>query len=30
MTKLDFLDELGIEEVNLGGYSDTWLGSGSN
>ena len=30
MTKLDFLDELGIEEVNLGGYSENWLGSGSD
>ena len=30
MTKLDFLDELGIEDVNLGGYSDKWLGSGSD
>ena len=30
MTKLDFLDKLGIEEVNLGGYSDKWLGSGSD
>ena len=29
MTKLDFLDKLGIEDVNLGGYSDKWLGSGS-
>ena len=30
MTKLDFLGELGIEEVNLGGYSENWLGSGSD
>jgi len=30
MTKLDFLDKLGIEDVNLGGYSDKWLGSGSD
>ena len=30
MTKLDFLDELGIEEINLGGYSEGWLGSGSD
>lgn len=30
MTKLDFLGELGIEDVNLGGYSDRWLGSGSD
>jgi len=30
MTKLDFLDELGIEDVNLGGYSENWLGSGSD
>ena len=30
MTKLDFLDELGIEDLNLGGYSETWLGSGSD
>ena len=30
MTKLDFLDKLGIEDVNLGGYSHKWLGSGSD
>ena len=30
MTKLDFLDKLGIKDVNLGGYSDKWLGSGSD
>ena len=30
MTKLDFLDELGIEKINLGGYSEGWLGSGSD
>ena len=30
MTKLDFLGKLGIEDVNLGGYSDKWLGSGSD
>ena len=30
MTKLDFLDKLGIEDVNLGGYSDKWLGSGND
>ena len=30
MTKLDFLDKLGIEDVNLGGYSDKWLGSGAD
>ena len=30
MTKLDFLDKFGIEDVNLGGYSDRWLGSGSD
>jgi len=30
MTKLDFLDKLGIEDVNLGGYSGKWLGSGSD
>ena len=30
MTKLDFLDKLGIEDVNLGGYSDKWLGSGTD
>ena len=30
MTKLDFLGELGIEDVNSGGYSDRWLGSGSD
>ncbi|MEC7349376.1 MAG: aldehyde dehydrogenase family protein [Candidatus Thermoplasmatota archaeon] len=29
MTTLDFLKELGIEKVNFGGYSDKWLGSGS-
>ena len=29
MSKLDFLQELGIEEVNLGGFSTKWLGSGS-
>ena len=29
MTTLDFLNELGIEKVNFGGYSDKWLGSGS-
>ena len=28
MTKLDFLEELGIENLNLGGYSESWLGSG--
>ena len=30
MSKLDFLRELGIEDVNLGGFSTEWLGSGSN
>ena len=30
MSKLDFVDKLGIEDVNLGGYSDKWLGSGSD
>ena len=30
MTKLDFLDKLRIKDVNLGGYSDKWLGSGSD
>ena len=30
MTKLDFLDELGIEDLNLGGYSESWLGSGAD
>ena len=30
MTKLDFLDKLGIADVNLGGYSDKWLGSGTD
>lgn len=30
MTKLDFLNELGIEDMNLGGYSDNWLGSGDD
>ena len=30
MTKLDFFNELGIEDLNLGGYSETWLGSGSD
>ena len=29
MTTLDFLNGLGIEKVNFGGYSDKWLGSGS-
>lgn len=29
MTTLDFLNELGIEKINFGGYSDKWLGSGS-
>ena len=29
MSKLDFLSELGIEDVNLGGFSTEWLGSGS-
>ena len=29
MATLDFLNELGIEKVNFGGYSDKWLGSGS-
>ena len=29
MTTLDFLKELGIEKLNFGGYSDKWLGSGS-
>ena len=29
MTTLDFLSELGIEKINFGGYSDKWLGSGS-
>ena len=29
MTTFDFLKELGIEKVNFGGYSDKWLGSGS-
>ena len=29
MTTLDFLKELGIEKINFGGYSDKWLGSGS-
>ncbi len=30
MTNLDFIKELGIEEVNLGGFSTAWIGSGSN
>ena len=30
MTKLDFLEELGIEDLNLGGYSESWLGSGAD
>ncbi|MDG1545328.1 MAG: aldehyde dehydrogenase family protein [Candidatus Poseidoniia archaeon] len=30
MTKLDFLSELGIQDMNLGGYSDNWLGSGDD
>ena len=29
MAKLDFLDELGIENTNLGGFSTEWLGSGN-
>ena len=29
MSKLDFLSELGIEDVNLGGFSTKWLGSGN-
>ena len=29
MTTLDFLNELGIEKANFGGYSDKWLGSGN-
>ena len=29
MSKLDFLSELGIEDVNLGGFSTEWLGSGN-
>ena len=29
MSKLDFLQELGIQEANLGGFSTKWLGSGS-
>ena len=30
MRNLDFIRELGIEDVNLGGFSAEWLGSGSN
>ena len=30
MNRLDFLNELGIKEVNLGGFSTEWLGSGSD
>ena len=30
MSKLDFLSELGIEDVNLGGFSTEWLGSGND
>ena len=30
MTKLDFLEELGIKDLNLGGYSESWLGSGAD
>ena len=29
MSKLDFLNELGIDDLNLGGFSTEWLGSGS-
>ena len=29
MSKLDFLSELGIDDLNLGGFSTEWLGSGS-
>jgi len=29
MSKLDFLDELGIEETNFGGFSTEWFGSGA-
>ena len=30
MSNLDFIRELGIEDVNLGGFSTEWLGSGSS
>jgi len=30
MNRLDFLNELGIKELNLGGFSTEWLGSGSD
>ena len=29
MSKLDFLSELGIDDLNLGGFSTEWLGSGN-
>ena len=30
MTKLDFISELGIKDINPGGFSTEWLGSGSD
>ena len=30
MGKLDFISELGIKDVNLGGFSTEWMGSGSD
>ena len=30
MTNLEFLSELGIDDVNLGGFSTEWYGSGSD
>ena len=30
MRNFDFIRELGIEDVNLGGFSSEWIGSGSN
>ena len=30
MGRLEFIRELGIKDVNLGGFSTEWLGSGSD
>ena len=30
MSNLEFLSELGIDDVNLGGFSTEWYGSGSD
>ena len=30
MSKLDFISELGIKDINSGGFSKEWLGSGSD